>query len=330
LGRGQAGDPGAACMGQDMNQAILSPATKPPGLPRVAVVLCSHNGSRFIGRQLDSIASQHLPVDEIHVFDWNSSDDTVKIVRERASAGMPIRLTCRSEAPGAARSFLDALGQVARESSADLILLADQDDEWLPEKTQVLVNEFAGSRFDLGFSDVCIIDSDGRPLTRSFYESGSPYVRPSSRTDDAMLLTNPAIGMTMCISRDWLVRVSPALRHNWIMHDWALCILCHLTGADLRYIDRPLVLYRQHGANQMGAAQARSHLSRLVRLRQHVGRIRRQFRSVERSAEDLHVEDRGRTLLAAVSGRLRQARLSWSPLLRPGYRIALAGAMLIL
>jgi len=297
---------------------------------RTAAVLCSHNGASFIAEQLDSIATQKLPVDEIHVFDWNSTDGTADIVRDRMQGSGSLHLACRSNAPGAGRSFLSALTEVASNTSADLIFIADQDDAWTANKAEVMVESFLGAQFDLAFSDVSIVDEGGKLLAPSFYASRSPYSKPRSETEDALLLTNPAIGMTMCVRKDWLVTLAPALEQDWRMHDWALCILCHLTRGRLRYIDRPLVRYRQHGGNLLGAAQTRSHLGRLLRLRGHVDNIRRQFDCVRRSSEDLGLDKRGEELLVLVSGRVRQAKLAWTPLLRPGYRAALAAAMLLL
>jgi glycosyltransferase involved in cell wall biosynthesis len=69
---------------------VVSPSA---ALPRTAVVICTHNGERFVREQLESIDEQSLPVGEIHIFDWNSSDGTVATVRRWADAGSERRGT---------------------------------------------------------------------------------------------------------------------------------------------------------------------------------------------------------------------------------------------
>lgn len=303
---------------------------------RVAVVLCAHNGARFIGEQLDSIAGQTRAVDELHVFDWRSSDETATIVSDwmaHASPAIADKLLHRMDAaPGPARSFLHALASVASTSGAELVFVSDQDDLWLPDKVRLFMDSYQGADgpFDLAFSDVHVMRDSDRTEIPSFYGAGSPYRLPVEPADRSLLVTNPAVGMTMCVRREWLLRISSVFDLHWVMHDWALMLLCWATRGRARFIDRPLVRYRQHGGNALGAASARSVLSRAHHIRAHVAQLRRQISSVRDAAQRLDVAgDVVRTLDLAQS-RLSQVKLAaGSRLLKPHYRAMLAGSLAV-
>jgi glycosyltransferase involved in cell wall biosynthesis len=298
--------------------------------------MCTHNGAAFVERQLESIRAQSLPVDELYVFDWASTDGTARIVqswlRERASAGMNTHFEARDVAPGAARSFLHALAHVAARSSAALVFPCDQDDEWVPDKVRAFVDlqVSANGAFDLAYSDARVICEDGARVIPTFYGAGSPYLAPGDGSDRSLLVTNPAIGMTMCLRREWLAGVVVAFESFWIMHDWALMALAWATGARVKFLPTALVDYRQHGRNTLGAPVSRSILSRAGHMRRHAGNVRRQIASLQAAAPLLGVSTAVAAELRAAQGRLRGARIAaTSRLLRPHYRGLLAGTLLI-
>ncbi len=300
------------------------------GAAKTAVILCAHNGARYLREQLSSIRAQTVPVDELHVFDWGSRDETVQIVKEWDPGGQTVLIIHeRTDAPGPAKSFLRAMAELAGSCDADLIFLCDQDDIWLPSKVATFVQCYLQSEFDLAFSDLAVVDADGNVIAPTFYSSRSPYSVPTSDTADAMLLTNPVVGMTMCVRAAWLRDISVALDSFWIMHDWALCILCHLCSGRIAFIDRQLVQYRQHGGNMLGAAQARPVFRKLVGLKGHVRNVRRQIRAVGDVVSLLDQEATKAAMLSKMSGRFGQAKVAMSPLLRFRYRIALAAAFLL-
>lgn len=303
---------------------------------RTAVVMCTHNGARYVEEQLASIVQQTHPVDEVHVFDWRSSDGTAQIVQKWMNASgaksMVTTLHAMEAAPGAARSFLHALEFVAGSSQADVIFLCDQDDIWLPQKVRTFVDSYRGAEggFDLAFSDVRILaDADGHVIP-TFYGAGSPYRRPKYLRDRSLLVTNPAIGMTMCVRREWIVRMSAAFGLYWIMHDWALMALCWLTGGRARYLDVPLVCYRQHENNTLGASVSRSILSRAGRIRSHVADVRRQIASICKAGEMLGMAADAAESLGQAPGKWHQARVAaTSRTLTLRYRVLLSGALMI-
>ena len=48
----------------------------------ISTAIATYNGAEFLPRQLDSILTQNLPVDEIVVCDDNSTDNTWELLQE--------------------------------------------------------------------------------------------------------------------------------------------------------------------------------------------------------------------------------------------------------
>jgi glycosyltransferase involved in cell wall biosynthesis len=95
----------------------------------VSVIVPALNCARFIGRTLQSIASQSHQKIEIIVVDDGSVDDTPAIVERYARGDARIRLFSRDHggAP-AARNF------AASQARGDFLAPCDSDDLWHPEK----------------------------------------------------------------------------------------------------------------------------------------------------------------------------------------------------
>ena len=97
----------------------------------VSVCMASYNGERFVLDQVHSILNQLGPLDELVVVDDASRDNTVKLLH---GIGDPrVRLTRNARNCGHVRTFERSM-TLARGSR---ILLADQDDIWLPGRVEL-------------------------------------------------------------------------------------------------------------------------------------------------------------------------------------------------
>lgn len=302
--------------------------------PRIAVVLCTHDGDRHVGEQLASIAAQsRLPV-ALFVHDWASGDATRAIVRDFARVRdreMPVVLVEHDRAPGPARSFIEAIRHcLGSPIDFDYLALCDQDDRWAPDKLE----RYAARIVEPGLptpqllhGDVRLVGPDGRLLAPSFYGPRSPFQVPRGLQDASLLLVNPVIGMTLCASRAFLESCGDDLDGHWLMHDWALALLAVARGASTAFVAEPTVDYRQHGRNALGAAQGWRLFERLRKARGHFARLRAQAASLSGSAAG----GAGALPAHALRSRLAAARIARrSNLLKPRSRWLLAGAILVL
>jgi glycosyltransferase involved in cell wall biosynthesis len=100
-------------------------------MTKISIAMATYNGESFIRRQLDSIAQQTVPPDELIVCDDGSTDSTMSIVNDFSrSAPFPVVVAKNAKRLGFTANFL----QAARMCQGDLIAFCDQDDEWLPQK----------------------------------------------------------------------------------------------------------------------------------------------------------------------------------------------------
>jgi glycosyltransferase involved in cell wall biosynthesis len=244
----------------------------------IRVVLCAHNGVRFIEAQLASIMEQSHPVDIVHAFDFASSDGTQALLERLAVRWPKLDVRLVDHAPGVTLSFSHAFAQIVPIcGDDDIVFLSDQDDIWLPVKAERMIACVEQARRDgndrvLAFHDVQVCDVALRPIRQSFYE-GRPFRLPRDLDPERLLVANPIIGHTIVTTKSLLDLMLRCQRlSRYVMHDWAMVLLAAHTGQIVSQGDR-LGLYRQHEANVLGAARRRSvgnYIRRAVRLSRSV------------------------------------------------------------
>src|SRR5258708_37501065 len=98
---------------------------------RVVVLMSTYQGEHFVSDQLRSILFQLPEVGRILIRDDGSTDETIARIEAIGDNRVAI---LRGENIGFARSFLSLMDAAPR--NADMYMLADQDDLWMPEKIQ--------------------------------------------------------------------------------------------------------------------------------------------------------------------------------------------------
>jgi glycosyltransferase involved in cell wall biosynthesis len=220
-----------------------------------SVAMCTYNGARYLGEQLESLAAQTRLPDELVLFDDGSVDDTVALIEKFAvSSPFAVRLEVNKVNLGSTRNFEKAI----RECKGDVIALADQDDVWLPQKLETLDAEFQRSP-DVGlvFSDAEVVDDNLRPLGERLWNSvGFDETRRHKlKTDRRMEVLLPGwtvTGATLAFRSKFRPLVVPIPDDLPVIHDgWIAAVVGAV--ADVAFIEEPLVLYRQHAQQQIGA-----------------------------------------------------------------------------
>src|SRR5580658_5610625 len=124
--------------------------------PLVSVVVCVHNGERFLGATIDSVLAQSWSAFELIVVDDGSADSSVGLVR--AYRDPRLRLIVQTNQGAAA-----ALATGIREARGEYIALLDQDDLWDPGKLAAHLSlHRQRPEVDLTFSWFQLIDETGR------------------------------------------------------------------------------------------------------------------------------------------------------------------------
>jgi len=221
--------------------------------PTVSVAMCTYNGAPYLPQQLESIAAQESLPDEMVVCDDGSTDATCEILREFASrAPFPVRMETNPRNLGSTQNFGKAVGLCRGE----LIFLADQDDVWMPHKIRRLSETLCGSStIAFAFSDAQLIDRQGQPSAHRLWAT-LPFP-PSAQAQfnaggefDLLLRRNVVTGTTMAFRAAYRDVLLPIVS-GWVHDGWFALLLAAMGSG--RAVAEPLVHYRQHGGQQIGA-----------------------------------------------------------------------------
>lgn len=222
------------------------------------VLICTHNGESYITEQLDSIIRQTLPVDEIHIHDYNSTDQTVLKVNEyNNQTNSKIYLKQFPHANGPAQSFLASLEILKSELNGEVIIhIADQDDYWVNYKNEIVCEEFKILNSECVFHDVIITNERLDPIRSTYYNGYYDVQRDLNIRSQTY--TNCVIGHTLSIKSSSLSKLEISYQKDIPMHDWYLVNMMLYKNMKLTYINKALSLYRQHDNNILGANRSKS------------------------------------------------------------------------
>jgi len=222
---------------------------------KILILMATYNGERFIQDQLESIAGQIHRNWELWVRDDGSTDNTLSIVREFAAIhpGQVRIVEDNGKGLGPCQNFGRLMEIAVKESDAEFIALSDQDDVWVPEKLQIELEKICSldsGKAALVFGDLEIVDAALKSVHPSFWKHEG--LKPENALRPLCLLQrNVVTGCTVLFNRKLLEFATPIPKEVPI-HDWWLALHASIFG-QIAYIDRPLVKYRQHGANSIGA-----------------------------------------------------------------------------
>jgi glycosyltransferase involved in cell wall biosynthesis len=211
--------------------------------PLVSIVLATYNGERFLKEQLESILVQTYPNIEVIVVDDCSSDNTISILKEFVEKDRRIKIFINEENIGYVRNFEKGL----RLASGSYIAPSDQDDIWKEEKISVLMKEM--NNYEIVYCNSELIDDNGNSLHKKLSD-----IKRLLSYDDCLTyaIGNTAPGHGMIITKELVERCLPF--PTMIPHDYWLGFVA-TCRQPIKFVDIPLVKYRQHTQNVFGAVK---------------------------------------------------------------------------
>jgi Glycosyl transferase family 2 len=226
---------------------------------QISVAMCTYNGAAFLQPQLDSIARQNRPPDELVICDDCSTDSTKEIVDKFAKhSSFPVRFHVNDRNLGSTRNFEQAISLC----SGDVIALSDQDDVWSLEKLKRFEEIFT-ARPEVGmvFSDGEVVDDTLRSTPWSLWEligfrEAQQSLFNAGNGFEMLLTRNVVTGATMAFRSRFRKLATPfptdLIHDGWaIIHDGWLALMISAT-APVVFVPELLIQYRQHAAQQMG------------------------------------------------------------------------------
>jgi glycosyltransferase involved in cell wall biosynthesis len=223
------------------------------------ILLATFNGAAWLPAFLASVQSQTRRDWRMLVRDDDSKDHTLQILEAAASDSRITVLDDGGGRLGVTRNF-GRLMEHARQFTERYIFFADQDDVWLPQKLERQTAAIAAMESALGedvpllvHSDLELVDRD----LRQIHPSHTAFARvrracPADRLLATALLHNFATGCASAINRP-LLDVAAPLPTTAVLHDWWVTA-CAAALGQIGYLPEPLVRYRQHSTNAVGAA----------------------------------------------------------------------------
>ncbi len=289
------------------------PGQDPGEGPRVAICMATHNPPLGLFKaQVESIKAQ-------------THRNWICIVSDDASPDFALRrMAPLLDDPRFVflrnRDRLDFYGNFERAlravpADAEFVALADQDDRWHADKIETLLGAMDGAA-QLAYADARIVDGEGQARSDTFWVTR----RNNFTSLPSLLSANTVMGAASLFRASLLRQVLPfPERLGAAYHDHWIGLNALVAGA-IRYVDRPLHDYVQHGGNVIGhkrdadapglAAAGRAVLTALRR-RGPVGQVLRNITA--RATAD-------RQSLVAQKVVLARVLLMRHPGARPGTR----------
>jgi glycosyltransferase involved in cell wall biosynthesis len=233
----------------------------------ISILMAVWNGERYLGEQLNSLFSQTVQDFKLYVSDDGSSDRTLEILESYRKRYSDRLFVVRNSTGrhGAMENFF-SLMTVRRD---DYLMLCDQDDVWLPQKIEQTLAKMQKMEAKYGrntpllvHTDLKIVDQNLKVLSPSYCAAMEVNYGRTALQD--ALIQNIITGCTALYNRALadLIIQAPA---QALMHDWWLMLIAAAFGV-IGYVDEPLILYRQHGNNSIGAGDMRTFSYKLGRL----------------------------------------------------------------
>lgn len=219
--------------------------------PRVAILMATYNPPpHLFARQIDSLRQQTVSDWVCLIQDDGSSETSRREMTAVIGTDPRFRLF---EAPDHAGVYLNFERLLRRApTEAVYIALADQDDDWHPDKLETQVRAIEETGANLVYSDMRLVSDKGEILSNTFW-----FKRQNNATDlEVLLLVNTVTGAAALFRRELLDDILPfPPAFDATYHDWWIALVA-LSAGTIAYIDRPLHDYTQHAANAVGIREA--------------------------------------------------------------------------
>ena len=217
-------------------------------MDRVAVLMSTYNGEKFLAEQIESILAQEGVEITLFIRDDGSTDQTIRIIREFSQKHSEI-VFMEGKNVGVGNSFMQLVYGAGE--AFDFYGFSDQDDVWLPQKVRQAVESIRGYTIPVLYcSNQLLVDKEGARI-------GMRHERMVDTSFCQILCNNQISGCTMLwnaslqrLLTDAQRRPSEGLLRKRI-HDVWVAMVASVTGK-IVYDENACILYRQHENNVVG------------------------------------------------------------------------------
>lgn len=247
----------------------------------INIIMTTYQGGRYIKEQIESLLNSDYQGFFLHIFDDGSSDETINIVKGyEQKYPNKIKVHVNSKNLGHVNNFLNALITLSASKSikAEYYMFCDQDDVWKEDKISIFLKRMRNLEVNYGkaypllvFSDASVVDEELKVIYPSYHKS--QRLNTDKLEISSILMENKCSGCMMMINKALASKVKK-LPTNARYHDWWIALIAAAFG-NISYINKPLILYRQHSQNVVG------NQGRLIYLTDRITNIRNQKKALE-------------------------------------------------
>ena len=222
---------------------------------RIDILMATYNGEKYLAEQLDSIINQTYHNWNLLIRDDNSTDRTLEIIQDYQKKDNRIKLLKDNEGNlGIVKNFEELL----KNSESEFIMFSDQDDIWIENKLDVYLKTAEKIKIK-GFllhSDAILFNKNKSDAsTRTFISK-----KAEKKGLENTFFNYFVQGATILISKEIKNFILPFPKEAYL-HDRYIHIVTELFFERI-FINQPLIYYRQHDNNQIGAKNSLKKLSK--------------------------------------------------------------------
>ena len=184
------------------------------------------------------------------VSDDRSDDSTPKILKEIAKSDKRVTLNLQKERLGVINNFEFLLKQV----KSNFYMFSDQDDFWLPNKVEKMMERQKQEDADLVFGDLEVVNEKLETMYPSYgdYMLLNRKIKKCINSYEYNYLYNCVTGCTILGKTSMLDKILPLPNTSkYVLHDHWIGIITGIYGK-VAYVEETYIEYRQHGNNQVG------------------------------------------------------------------------------
>ncbi|MBM7072106.1 glycosyltransferase [Shewanella sp. 202IG2-18] len=217
---------------------------------KIVVLLAAYNGAEYLHEQIDSILAQNDVNVTVYISLDKSTDNSLAILEHYAKVNTNVILLEYGKHFGSAGQNFFNLMNTVDVCDFDFVAFADQDDIWEPLKLREAITLLTKTNAD-GYSSNVM----------AFWENGRETLieKSSAQVEFDYLFESPGPGCTFVFTKKLFNSIQQTVKHNYYqinklwLHDWFCYSFSRFNGFEWIIDSRPLMKYRQHLSNQVGA-----------------------------------------------------------------------------
>lgn len=206
---------------------------------RASVAMAVYEGEVYLKQQIDSILNMMVDNDELVISYNESKDNTFSIIQEYEKKDARVKVYIDKK-----KSVESNFNNAVKMCEGEYIFLADQDDVWIDDKINKMVNYMKCNE------DVVLLISDGLYVDENLYVINESMFNRNHTTTNPIrnYIRGTYLGCQMAFKKELKCKVWPVKETHLMAHDLWLGVMASFYG-QVHLMNDKLILHRIHADN---------------------------------------------------------------------------------